>query len=202
MAATGYRVDWRRQSSSAPNCAPNCALNCAPNCARTGGSPRLGADSGTSVPGTYVTGLPAAATYGPVLRFVCGTEWASPRLAAAVTKAYGRQAAADPYRPFRATARPPAPGGGRAVRRLPALSAVSPFRPGPRTHGRPLAGEGATAVAALSGAPRGLSAAAVVPTASAVPGEERWHTRAKPGVVARGGHALAVIERRPVTLPV
>jgi hypothetical protein len=34
----------------------------------------------SSVPGLYFTGLPSAASYGPVMRFVCGTEFASPRL--------------------------------------------------------------------------------------------------------------------------
>ncbi|MFJ4850963.1 MULTISPECIES: NAD(P)-binding domain-containing protein [unclassified Streptomyces] len=82
IAATGYRVDLDALDFLAPEL--RAAL------ARTGGSPRLGADFGSSVPGLYFTGLPAAATFGPVLRFVCGTEWASPRLARAVTAAHGR----------------------------------------------------------------------------------------------------------------
>ncbi|MEU1540830.1 FAD-dependent oxidoreductase [Actinacidiphila glaucinigra] len=82
MAATGYRVDLEALEFLGPELRAELA--------RTGGSPRLGADFGSSVPGMYFTGLPAAATFGPVLRFVCGTEWASPRLAAAVAKAYGR----------------------------------------------------------------------------------------------------------------
>ncbi len=36
------------------------------------GAPRLGAGYVSSVPGLYFTGLPAAASYGPVMRFVCG----------------------------------------------------------------------------------------------------------------------------------
>lgn len=52
--------------------------------ARTGGFPRLDGGLGSSVPGLFFTGLPAAATLGPVVRFVAGTGVASPRLAAAV----------------------------------------------------------------------------------------------------------------------
>lgn len=52
-------------------------------------SPLLGPGFVSSVPGLYFTGLPAAASYGPVMRFVVGTEFASPRLAAAVAGRYG-----------------------------------------------------------------------------------------------------------------
>ncbi len=45
------------------------------------GAPRLGPGCVSSVPGLYFTGLPAASSYGPVMRFVCGTEFASPCLA-------------------------------------------------------------------------------------------------------------------------
>ncbi|MDX6311294.1 MAG: FAD-dependent urate hydroxylase [Streptomyces sp.] len=79
LAATGYRVDLEALGFLAPSL--RTAL------ARTGGSPRLGPDLASSVPGLYFTGLPAAATFGPVLRFVCGTDWASPRLAKAVAAA-------------------------------------------------------------------------------------------------------------------
>jgi cation diffusion facilitator CzcD-associated flavoprotein CzcO len=82
MAATGYRVDLDALGFLGPELRAETA--------RTGGSPRLGADFCSSVPGLYFTGLPAAATFGPVMRFVCGTEWASPRLAKTVASAYGR----------------------------------------------------------------------------------------------------------------
>ncbi|WP_248958882.1 NAD(P)-binding domain-containing protein [Sphaerisporangium perillae] len=52
--------------------------------ARAGGFPRLNGGFESSVPGLYFTGLPAAASFGPLLRFVCGTEFASPRLAGAL----------------------------------------------------------------------------------------------------------------------
>ena len=53
------------------------------------GAPKLGAGYVSSVPGLYFTGLPAASSYGPVMRFVCGTEFASPRLAAHLASAHG-----------------------------------------------------------------------------------------------------------------
>ncbi|MFE1172102.1 FAD-dependent oxidoreductase [Streptomyces sp. NPDC058773] len=81
LAATGYRMDLA-------------ALDFLGQGLRTGivtraGGPLLDAGFGSSVPGLYFTGLPAAASFGPVLRFVCGTEFASPRLARAVVRAYG-----------------------------------------------------------------------------------------------------------------
>ncbi|MEU8682204.1 FAD-dependent oxidoreductase [Streptomyces sp. NPDC048611] len=81
LAATGYRMDLA-------------ALDFLGQGLRTGivaraGGPLLDAGLGSSVPGLYFTGLPAAASFGPVMRFVCGTEFASPRLARAVARAYG-----------------------------------------------------------------------------------------------------------------
>jgi hypothetical protein len=78
LAATGYRVDLEALGFLGSELRARLA--------RTGGSPRLDADFGSSVPGLYFTGLPAAATFGPVMRFVCGTEWAAPRLARAVAR--------------------------------------------------------------------------------------------------------------------
>ncbi|MBF6054287.1 oxidoreductase [Streptomyces eurocidicus] len=76
VAATGYRMDLG-------------ALDFLGHGLRTrlvaaAGGPRLGPGYRSSVPGLFFTGLPAAASYGPVMRFVCGTEYASPRLARAV----------------------------------------------------------------------------------------------------------------------
>ncbi|MFF2923136.1 FAD-dependent oxidoreductase [Streptomyces celluloflavus] len=81
LAATGYRMDLA-------------ALDFLGQGLRTGiavgaGGPLLDAGFGSSVPGLYFTGLPAAASFGPVMRFVCGTAFASPRLARAVARAYG-----------------------------------------------------------------------------------------------------------------
>jgi cation diffusion facilitator CzcD-associated flavoprotein CzcO len=50
---------------------------------RTGPSPLLDAGFQSSVPGLHFTGLPAAATFGPLLRFVAGTGVAGRRLSRA-----------------------------------------------------------------------------------------------------------------------
>lgn len=73
MAATGYRVSLEALDFLSPELRAGLA--------RTGGYPQLGRDFGSTVPGLYFTGLPAAGTFGPVQRFVCGTAFASPRLA-------------------------------------------------------------------------------------------------------------------------
>ena len=51
---------------------------------RAGGSPHLNAGFESSVPGLYFVGLASAATFGPLLRFVCGTEFAARRVSRAV----------------------------------------------------------------------------------------------------------------------
>ena len=76
IAATGYRVDVDRLDFLDP------ALRAAVR--RVGGSPRLGPTFDSSVPGLYFPGLPAAATFGPLQRFVCGTAFAASRIAPAV----------------------------------------------------------------------------------------------------------------------
>ncbi|MFI1413110.1 FAD-dependent oxidoreductase [Streptomyces sp. NPDC020707] len=72
VAATGYRVDLAAMDFLGSELRTRLAVS--------RGTPRLGAGFSSSVPGLYFTGLPAAASYGPVMRFVCGTEFASPRL--------------------------------------------------------------------------------------------------------------------------
>ncbi|WP_042439442.1 NAD(P)-binding domain-containing protein [Streptacidiphilus albus] len=76
LAATGYRVDVDRIELLSPE------LRAAVR--RTGRAPALSAGFESSVPGLYFTGLAAAATFGPVLRFVCGTGFASRRIGVAV----------------------------------------------------------------------------------------------------------------------
>ncbi|MES5824476.1 NAD(P)-binding domain-containing protein [Streptomyces sp. RG80] len=72
IAATGYRVDLAAMDFLGHELRTRLAVS--------RGAPKLGAGYVSSVPGLYFTGLPAAASYGPVMRFVCGTEFASPRL--------------------------------------------------------------------------------------------------------------------------
>ncbi|MGW1157109.1 FAD-dependent oxidoreductase [Streptomyces sp. NPDC002513] len=81
IAATGYRVDISAMDFLGHELRTELAVS--------RGTPRLGAGYVSSTPGLYFTGLPAAASYGPVMRFVCGTEFASPRLAKHVAAAHG-----------------------------------------------------------------------------------------------------------------
>ncbi|MEV0260986.1 FAD-dependent oxidoreductase [Streptomyces sp. NPDC050617] len=76
LAATGYRVDLAALGFLGHGLRARLAVSA--------GGPRLDAGYGSSIPGLHFTGLPAAASFGPVMRFVCGTEYASPRVARAV----------------------------------------------------------------------------------------------------------------------
>ncbi|MFR0359038.1 NAD(P)-binding domain-containing protein [Streptomyces sediminimaris] len=82
IAATGYRVDIAAMDFLGHGLRTRLAVS--------RGAPELGAGYVSSVPGLYFTGLPAAASYGPVMRFVCGTEFASPRLAGHLVAAHGQ----------------------------------------------------------------------------------------------------------------
>ncbi|MFE1337652.1 FAD-dependent oxidoreductase [Streptomyces sp. NPDC058733] len=81
IAATGYRVDIAAMDFLGHELRTALAVS--------RGTPKLGAGYVSSVPGLYFTGLPAAGSYGPVMRFVCGTEFASPRLARHLMAAHG-----------------------------------------------------------------------------------------------------------------
>ncbi|MFF8725633.1 NAD(P)-binding domain-containing protein [Streptomyces sp. NPDC015171] len=81
IAATGYRVDIAAMDFLGHGLRTRLAVS--------RGTPRLGPGYVSSVPGLYFTGLPAASSYGPVMRFVCGTEFASPRLARHLAAAHG-----------------------------------------------------------------------------------------------------------------
>ncbi|MFG2607306.1 FAD-dependent oxidoreductase [Streptomyces sp. NPDC048514] len=81
IAATGYRVDIAAMDFLGPELRTRLAVS--------RGTPKLGPGYVSSVPGLYFTGLPAASSYGPVMRFVCGTEFASPRLTKHLAAAHG-----------------------------------------------------------------------------------------------------------------
>ncbi|MET8812778.1 FAD-dependent oxidoreductase [Streptomyces sp. NPDC004549] len=81
IAATGYRVNVSAMDFLGPTLRTRLTT--------TRGTPRLGPGYVSSIPGLYFTGLPAASSYGPVMRFVCGTEFASPRLAKHLASAHG-----------------------------------------------------------------------------------------------------------------
>jgi pyruvate/2-oxoglutarate dehydrogenase complex dihydrolipoamide dehydrogenase (E3) component len=76
IAATGYRFEVDRIAFLDPSVRAAVA--------RVNGFPRLSRTFRSSVPGLYFTGLAAGATFGPLMRFVCGTRFAGPRLTSGV----------------------------------------------------------------------------------------------------------------------
>jgi cation diffusion facilitator CzcD-associated flavoprotein CzcO len=78
VAATGYRVDVERLAYIDP--AIRSQIACA------GGSPVLSARFESSVPGLHFTGVAAAASFGPLLRFAFGAGFAARRAARAFSK--------------------------------------------------------------------------------------------------------------------
>jgi len=76
MAATGYRVGLDALGFLTPELTSS--LRC------VAGSPVLDASFESSVPGLYFSGITAAATFGPLLRFVHGAAFAASRIGAAV----------------------------------------------------------------------------------------------------------------------
>jgi hypothetical protein len=78
IAATGYRVNVDSLTLLAPELHGKLA--------RWNAWPRLSGSSESSVPGLFVTGLASAAAFGPLMRFVCGTVFAAPRISAALAR--------------------------------------------------------------------------------------------------------------------
>lgn len=76
VAGTGYSIDVDMLTFLSPE------LRSRLSRIRTaGGAPALSGRFESSEPGLYFIGLAAANTYGPAMRFVCGTSFAAPRLA-------------------------------------------------------------------------------------------------------------------------
>ena len=78
IAATGFRPDLRRLAFM------DGALR--EQIAHLEQTPRLSNRFETSVPGLYVLGVLAANTFGPLMRFMVGAEYAAPRVAAHLVK--------------------------------------------------------------------------------------------------------------------
>ncbi|MGZ5933561.1 MAG: NAD(P)-binding domain-containing protein [Rhizomicrobium sp.] len=72
VAATGYRADLARL--------PFLDAGLREQIAQVEGTPILSDNFETSVPDLYFVGLAAANSFGPLLRFMCGAEFAAPRL--------------------------------------------------------------------------------------------------------------------------
>ncbi|MEU5532711.1 FAD-dependent oxidoreductase [Streptomyces sp. NPDC020362] len=75
LAATGYRLDIDALAFLAPTLRRH--VVCVPGSK----APQLTGAFETSVPGLYVAGSLAAPTFGPMMRFVAGTEYAAARVA-------------------------------------------------------------------------------------------------------------------------
>ncbi|XRQ10211.1 NAD(P)-binding domain-containing protein [Actinomadura welshii] len=88
IAATGFVPDLERLAMLSPELRARVATRL--------GSPVLDRDFESSLPGLYFTGLAAAATFGPVMRFVHGADFAARRIAHNVIRRSpsGRMAAA------------------------------------------------------------------------------------------------------------
>lgn len=72
IAAIGYFVDVDRMNFLSPELRQRIR--------RTESAPKLSANFESSVPGLYFVGLPAANSFGPLLRFACGSDFAACRL--------------------------------------------------------------------------------------------------------------------------
>lgn len=78
ICATGYRPAIERLSFLEPEIR---------NSLRTvNGAPALDTEFESSLPGLYFTGIAAAMSFGPLLRFMYGTEFAAPRIARHLAK--------------------------------------------------------------------------------------------------------------------
>lgn len=85
IAATGYRVDLSRLDFL------DAGLRDQVRCAA--GWPHLSSSFESSVPGLYFTGLAAAGSFGPVMRFVCGAGFSARRIAGSVAPYYPKVSA-------------------------------------------------------------------------------------------------------------
>jgi hypothetical protein len=78
LLGTGYRVDVRRYEFLAPELTR--AIDCVDGC------PVLDGGLESSIRGLHFAGAPAVQSFGPLLRFVSGTEFASRTLVRAITR--------------------------------------------------------------------------------------------------------------------
>jgi hypothetical protein len=79
ILGTGYRVNVARYPFLSPAVLERLDI--------VDGHPRLNAGFETSLPGLHILGAPAAWSFGPLMRFVAGTEFVSPALARSIVRA-------------------------------------------------------------------------------------------------------------------
>ena len=87
LMATGYRVDLRLYPFLAPEMLARVR--------RVDGLPVLDPGFQSSVPGLHFVGAPAVHSFGPLLRFVAGTEFAARRVTLAMTRARSARRGAE-----------------------------------------------------------------------------------------------------------
>ena len=85
LAATGYRVDVNAIDYLSPTIRTRLAR------VPGSGSPALSGSCQSSVPGLYFVGLSSAATFGPLLRFVHGTDFAAQTVCRSLVSAATRR---------------------------------------------------------------------------------------------------------------
>ncbi|MFD8231662.1 NAD(P)-binding domain-containing protein [Streptomyces sp. NPDC059696] len=83
IAGTGYLVDVERVELLSQGLR-RAVRKGAADPPQLADAPQLSADFQASVPGLYFAGLAAAPTFGPLLRFVCGTGFAAKRISASL----------------------------------------------------------------------------------------------------------------------
>jgi thioredoxin reductase len=83
IAATGYHVDLERLDFIEPEIRRKVQ--------KTANSPALSANFESSVPGLFFVGASAANTFGPLMRFACGAQFASKRVAAKLARTAQRR---------------------------------------------------------------------------------------------------------------
>ncbi len=88
VAATGYKVDVERLAFLNPEIRSK--IRC------VNGTPVLSSSFESSVPGLYFTGIAAANSFGPVMRFAFGAGFAAKRLTQSMMKSLARNPAAVP----------------------------------------------------------------------------------------------------------
>ena len=90
VLGTGYRIDVRRY--------PFLSASVLEEMEIVDGYPRLGAGFETSLPGLHIVGAPAAWSFGPLMKFVAGTEFASPALRSRILQTDGRNTVSVSWR--------------------------------------------------------------------------------------------------------
>jgi cation diffusion facilitator CzcD-associated flavoprotein CzcO len=85
LLGTGYRVDVSRYPFLPPELSQSLS--------QVNGFPKLTPGFESSVPGLHFLGAPSAWTFGPLMYFVCGTDYAARRLARYVTATRSRNGA-------------------------------------------------------------------------------------------------------------